>query len=135
VRDVDRTMLSARFLMLVCLLAASSCYALLGVEHNFTAADELRPGMCQDQCLAVLARGGTVWIQQDFRLEPACDRATKIANQAALAALGRSELESGLPVVRCVVIHRQWGFAGFGVFWLYLGERGRLLGYHLEHVN
>jgi hypothetical protein len=128
-------MLAVRIPILVCLLAASSCYAALGVEHNFVVADELRQGMSHDECLDVLSHGGSVSIQRDLQLEPARDRAAALANPAAFATLERSERESGHSITRAVVINRHWGFAGFGVFYLLLDQRGQLVGYHLEHVN
>lgn len=128
-------MLTARIPMLACLLAASSCYAVLGAEHNFAVADDLRPGMSRDECLDVLARGGPVSIQRDVPLDPAGDRAAALDNPTAFAALERIERESGLTITRAVVVHRHWGFTGFGAFYLLLDERGQLAGYHLDHLN
>lgn len=128
-------MLPARVPLLACLLSASGCYAALGVEHDFAVARDLLPGMSREECLAVLAHGGRISIQRDLDLTTTGDRAAALDNQVAFTALETSEHESRRSVVRAVVVDRHWGFAGFGVFYLFLDQLDQLIGYHLDHLN
>lgn len=124
-----------RFTTLTLAACAGGClYSAMGVEHNAAAVSRLRAGMQESECIAALARGGRVTIEQVLAIGSSEERQDALYDDEVLASLAHAEAESGVRAERAVVVHRLWGTMGFGIVHLFLDARG-LVGYHLDHYN
>ena len=120
---------------LVCLIAFSGCYTLMGAEHNRVAVKELAPGMPLSKCIEELAAGGRVEVQWDWPVDSPEERESAIESTQALLALTDAESVTGRHAIRAQFIFRWWGFMGFGEVHLFLDAQNELVGYHLLHIN
>lgn len=117
------------------LLTTNSCaYSALGYESHFDVAADLVAGMSEQQCLATLTRGSRGLSTEERPLILAADREA-ILGARSLVALQQAEAHEHRLAVRVVVARRVWGFMGFGVFDLFLDERGDLVGFYVDHYN
>lgn len=125
----------ARLLILASTLLTTGClYSALGVRHNYTVAEGLRVGMPANECVAVLANGGRVEVDDELPVDSSVDRAEKLRGHW-VPSLERAERDTGRQAASALVVTRWWGFMGFGVFVLFLDEHRQLVGYHLDHIN
>ncbi len=122
-------------LLLASTLALTGCYAIMGVDHNRTAVVRLKVGMSRQESLVALDEGGSITFGEDLLLTSKAERDTALNNQRVLDALQHAELETGRLAVRALRVTRRWGFMGSGIVHLFLDDRGKLVGYHLFHIN
>ncbi len=128
-------------LSLVCVLSLislhplSSCYALLGVEHNYVAVRDLKPGMTLNECLDELRAGGRIELQEEFPIDLTEERDSAPLSSRVRAALMTAETETGRHAVRVQSLLRWWGTFGFGEVCLFLDSKSELVGYCLLHIN
>ena len=128
-------LLLAHSLALACALPVSGCYALMGVEHNYVAVADLKPGMSLSECIEKLAAGGKVEVKWDLSIDTPEERDRAIERPNALLALSDAESATGRHAVRAQFLVRWWGFMGFGEVHLFLDAQDDLVGYHLFHIN
>lgn len=112
-----------------------SCGSVLGWEHNYVAARDLKPGISESECLAVLARGGQVKLEEDLAIDMAEQHDLTVEDPQLREALDKAEQETGRYAVRSMRVSRTWGFLGLGVYHLFLDVDDELVGYHLWHIN
>lgn len=117
------------------LLCLPGClYAALGAEPTADAAARLRVGLPLSECLAALARGGTITTEPEMPIAEEPDRTRQLATEV-LTGLQRAEATTGRRASFAVVVNRHWGFAGFGVVHLFVDDRRELVGHHMQHIN
>ena len=116
-------------------LSQSGClYAVLGVEHNYTVAERLDPGLSYQQAIDILSDGGTATVDREIGLPESGDW-TKLLDQHVIAELVAAAARVGKPVANVVIVKRFWGFGGYGEFYLFLDSHTALVGHHLLHIN